>query len=367
MSVAFYAAIGHQPSSPDYPSGSTAVATRISAPPAPLLKSSPNFRSSPRLSMPHALKLSASNRTATLGIAPALAQLGEVASVLGVGLVAPELVTVAHHSASGMPERLFSDVAQRIGEALGTFENLESTAHQAFALYYESACVLARWVDGFWLVAIGTEQVHPTVLMVTLNTVTTKLLGLARQGGGATVAFRATLSGPKESPAAVATTISAPPQAHDAVPDHVLTQLGQLFAKPLGALGRLAFQQRLKAGKPTYATYRDFAQRLGTSIEDAAEREAFLKSALCLLGDVLPAVAQATSSSSPLAPRVEAPPPIHAPPPPRPPIPARPAPPAAPAPLPSPALAAPPVEPGPAPVKKKRIIIYRGQKKEVDE
>jgi hypothetical protein len=326
--------------------------------------------------MPHALKLSASNRTATLGIAPALAQLGEVANVLGVGLVAPELVTVAHHSASGMPERLFSDVAQRISEALGTFENLESTAHQAFALYYESACVLARWVDGFWLIAIGTEQVHPTVVMVTLNTVTTKLLGLARQGGGATIAFRATLSGPKESPAAAATTISAPPQPHDAVPDYLLSQLGQLFAKPLGALGRLAFQQRLKAGKPTYATYQDFAQRLGANIEDASEREAFLKSALCLLGDVLPAVAQAAGPSSPFATRVEAAPPLHAPPPPRPPIPARPTAPAAPAPTRAPEVVAslaphpftaPPPEPSPAPVKKKRIIIYRGQKKEVDE
>ncbi len=367
MSHAFYNAIGqHASSSTDHSRSKAIIATRVSAAPSP--SASPNFRSSPRLSLPSGLNLSASNQTPTLGLSPALAQLGEVANVLGVALVNPELKTVAHYSSAGMAAHTFSDAAQLVADALGTFENLESSAHQALALYYESASVLVRWVEGHVLVVIGTEQVHPTVLTVTLNTVASKLLSLARQAGGAKAAFKATISSPRE--ALSATAIAAPPQSSDPVPEYVLSQLGQLFAKPLGALGRLAFQQRLKAVKPTYATYTDFVQRLAASIDDAAARDAFSQGALALLAEVLPRLTSSPASIAPphahVAPEASAPAP-------RPPIPTRVAPPAPRAPVPAPAspvAAAPPPPPtqpaAPAP-KKKRVIIYRGSKMEVDD
>ncbi|RYZ09827.1 MAG: serine/threonine protein kinase [Myxococcales bacterium] len=367
MSHAFYNAIGQHASSATN-HVRAAVATRVSAAPAPSPSASPNFRSSPRLSLPNGMHLSASNQTATLGLAPALAQLGEVGNVLGVALVSPELKTVAHHSAAGMASHTFSDVAQLVADALGTFENLETSAHQALALYYETASVLARWVEGHVLVVIGTEQVHPTVLTVTLNTVATKLQNLARQGGGAKTAFKATLS-TRDSVSEVATAITAPPRPSDPVPDYVLSQLGQLFAKPLGALGRLAYQQRLKAVKPTYATYTDFVQRLAASIDDAPAREGFSRAALALLADVLPQVLGSATSFVPAAARSE---PFAAPPAPavlRPPVPPRAAPPAPKAPSPHVAGVTPPAaQPAPpAPAKKKRVIIYRGSKMEVDD
>jgi serine/threonine protein kinase len=362
MSHAFYSAIGqHASSATDHRGGKAEVATRVSS--APLPSAPPNVRSSPRLSLPSSVHLGASNHTPTVGLASALAQLGEVANVLGAALVNPELKTVAHHSPAGLAAHIFSDTAQLIADALGTFENLESSPHQALALYYESACVLSRWVEGHVLIVIGTEQVHPTVVTVTLNTVATKLQTLAKQNGGANTAFKATLSSRRSSNDA-ATAISAPPQASDPVPDYVLSQLGQLFAKPLGALGRLAYQQRLKAVKPTYATYTDFVQRLAASIDDAADRDTFSQGALALLADVLPGIlasapslpppSNVRSEPAPAAPVVGAP---------RPPVP--PLAPRAPAP---PFVAATPPQPAAAPpVKKKRVIIYRGSKMEVDD
>ncbi|MDF3065628.1 MAG: Protein kinase [Polyangiaceae bacterium] len=369
MSHAFYNAIGHHASSAtDHRSAKTMVAPRLSTSPSPSPSASPQFRSSPRLSLPSGVNLSASNQTSTPGVSAALAQMGEVGSVLGVSLVSPELKTVAHHSAAGMAAHTFSDAAQLALDALGTFENLESSAYQALALYYESACVVVRWVEGHVLLVIGTEQVHPTVLAVTLNTVAGKLQALAKQGGGAKSAFRATLSA-RQSVSAAATAIEAPPQASDPVPDYVLSQLGQLFAKPLGALGRLAYQQRLKAVKPTYATYTDFVQRLAASIDDASARDVFSQSALALLADVLPPIMARSEASAALQPLGALRPPV--PPRPAPPPPKAPAPPSPPvtstsstAPAPS---APPPHAAAGPPGKKKRVIIYRGSKMEVDD
>jgi serine/threonine-protein kinase len=364
MSHAFYGAIGqHASSATDHSSGGSMTATRVSAGPSPMAM--PSVRSSPRLSLPSGMSHDSSNQTSTVGLGPALAQLGDVAHVLGVALVSPELKTVAHHSGTGLSALVFSDAAQLIMDALGTFENLESSAHQALALYYESACVLARWVEGHVLVVIGTEQVHPTVLTVTLNTVATKLQTLARQSGGAQTAFKATLSA-RRSPADVTTAIAAPPHASDPVPDHVLSQLGQLFAKPLGALGRLAYQQRLKAVKPTYATYTDFVQRLAASIDDEPARDTFSRGAHALLADVLPGILGSAPLSSRGKTRSEPAPGAPAAGLPRPPVP--PSAPKAPAPPIAAALPAPPTQP-PAlpPVKKKRVIIYRGSKMEVDD
>jgi serine/threonine protein kinase len=370
MSHAFYKAIGQQASSAtDHRSADGAAATRVSSAPSPA--ASPNFRSSARLSLPNGMNLSASNQTSTLGVAPALAQLGEVANVLGVALVNPELKTVAHHSSAGLAAHIFSDAAQLIGDALGTFENLETSAHQALALYYESACVLARWVEGHVLLVIGTEQVHPTVLIVTLNTVATKLQTLAKQSGGAKTAFTATLSS-RQSVSAATTAVSTPPQASDPVPDYILSQLGQLFAKPLGALGRLAYQQRLKAVKPTYATYTDFVQRLASSIDDAPERDAFSEASLALLADVLPGILGRSPSLPPANTRSEPAVAAQSPGVYRPPIPPRsvqsaPKPPAPP----NATVSAPPSPHTPSapapPAKKKRVIIYRGSKMEVDD
>ena len=123
--------------------------------------------------------------------------------------------------------------------------------------------------------------------------------------------------------------------------------------KPLGALGRLALQQRLKAGKPTYKDYSDFVRKLALAIEDETARAAFVTDALALVPGAAEAAAaaltQRAAQSNPASLAKAAPPPLHGPPPP-------------------PATAqGPSAPPAPAPVKKKRVIIYRGKRMEVDE
>jgi len=132
---------------------------------------------------------------------------------------------------------------------------------------------------------LGTEQVHPTVLSVSLSAAASKLLSLAKQGGGASIAFRSTSSGVAESNGELAestTGVVKRSNVTDPVSDAILARLTQLFSKPLGAVGRLAIQQRLKGGKPTLSAFPEFVRRLSILIEDEAEREGFLDEALAL-------------------------------------------------------------------------------------
>ncbi len=162
----------------------------------------------------------------------------------------------------------------------------------------------------------------------------------------------------------------------DPVPDASITRLTQLFAKPLGAVGRLAIQQRLKGGRPTLQGYPDFVKRLSTLIEDAAERELFSSEALRLVPH--------TEAGPPVPPPVKSVAFVNAPP-----STQKLAPPSAPMPvtpvalsaqrsaLPTPPRLQPPAElvatplPGatatdPA-AKAKKSVLYRGRKIEVDE
>ncbi|HEY6078872.1 MAG TPA: serine/threonine-protein kinase [Polyangiaceae bacterium] len=362
MAQAFYMAIGrHASSSTDYTTVKAVAPAHINPvakPPRPLaptlaVKNSATTASSPRLSVSSA-SASTSNKTASSAVGPALAQLGDVPNVLGVGLVSPDMLAVAHHSVMGLTGATFGDVAQRARDALDTFESLEAGQGQALTLHFESASVFLRWIEDHVLVVVGTEQVHPTVLTVTLNTVATKLQSLAKQGGGAATVFRATLSGPKgDDPLHAATTIT-PLEELDQVNERVLSQLTQLFVKPLGAFGRLAIQQRLKAGKPTYKEYAHFVRKLALAIEDETARAAFVTDALALVPGAAEAAAltqSAAQSNAALHANAAAPPPLAGPPP-----------------LPAAAQgpSAPPA-PAAAPVKKKRVIIYRGKRMEVDE
>lgn len=340
MAQAFYIAIGQHASSATDSTTVKAVGPAHGDPvsmssrslmPAHAANTSPGSASSPRLSV-SGTAASTSNKTVSGAVGPALAQLGEVPNVLGVGLVSPDMLAVAHHSVMGLTGATFADVAQRARDALDTFESLDAGQGQALTLHFESASVFLRWIEDHVLVVVGTEQVHPTVLTVTLNTVATKLLSLAKQGGGAATVFRATLSGPRgEDPLHAATTI-APPEELDQVGDRVLSQLTQLFVKPLGALGRLAIQQRLKTGKPTYKGYAEFVRKLAVAIEDESARAAFVKDALALVPGAIEALPSLPAQPPP-APEVQS------------------------------AAAA----PAPPPARKKRVIIYRGKRMEVDE
>jgi hypothetical protein len=161
--------------------------------------------------VPRADALGVSNQTSSLGVAEALAQVAEVANVLGVALVGPNGDSVAHNSQIGLPASTFAGVAERVHSSLNAFESLEAARSQALALYFESATVLVRWVEDHVLVVVGTEQVHPTVLSVSLNAAASTLHGLAKQGGGAALAFRLTGSGLAPTPPEVSTGIALKP------------------------------------------------------------------------------------------------------------------------------------------------------------
>jgi serine/threonine protein kinase len=281
LAQAFHMAIGHHASSAtDYTTSRTFV-SQVGSKPAPgetVVSLVPPVRSS------GANSPDVSNHTSSTGVALALAQVAEVANVLGVALVAPEGESVAHHSVMGLPASTFADVTRRAKDSLDAFESLESSATQALALYFESATVLVRWVESHALVVIGTEQVHPTVLSVSVNASASKLAALAKQAGGAAVAFRSTISAlPENEFSEVSTGVVARPAPTDPIPESIIARLTQLYAKPLGAVGRLAIQQRLKGGKPTFSTYPDFIRRLAALIEDGAERDSFVDDALRLV------------------------------------------------------------------------------------
>lgn len=367
LAQAFHMAVGqHASSGTDYSSSSPAVASKTMAVAPRLTGSDTVVHVSPvatRSSSSHTPDVS--NHTASTGVPLALAHVAEVANVLGIALVGPDGSPVAHHSLMGLPASTFSDVIARVKDSLDTFESLESTAAQALALYFESATVLVRWVEDHAVVVVGTEQVHPTVLSVSLNAAASKLQSLAKQAGGAGIAFRSTISSlPENEFAEVSgTSVVARPAASDPVPDSVIARLTHLFAKPLGAVGRLALQQRLKAGKPTFGSYADFVKRLAALIEDERERDAFVADALQLTPqlDTAPPVPP-HAPSLPHPPQALVPPVAPAavaaqrsmPSPPRPPTAAAPA-------------AAPPAPAVEAAAKPKKFVMYRGRKIEVDE
>ncbi|MEI9952986.1 MAG: protein kinase [Pseudomonadota bacterium] len=286
LAQAFHMAIGqHASSATDYSSSSTAITSRA-IPAVRPTGSDTVVHMNPLVSrLPNAHHADVTNHTASTGVPLALAQVAEVANVLGIALVGPEGEPVAHHSLMGLPASTFSDVTRRVKESLDTFESLESTRSQSLALYFEHATVLIRWVESHAVIVIGTEQVHPTVLSVSLNAAASKLQTLAKQAGGAAIAFRSTISSlpDNELSEVSGTALVARPSATDPMPDATIARLTQLFAKPLGAVGRLAIQQRLKGGKPTVQAYPDFVKRLSALIEDAAEREAFSVEALRLV------------------------------------------------------------------------------------
>jgi len=379
LAQAFHMAIGqHASSATDY-TLSPAVSPRPPvARPATGSDTVVNRTSSRQSGAHHA---DVSNHTASSGVPLALAQVAEVANVLGIALVGPEGDPVAHHSLMGLPANTFSDVTRRVKESLDTFESLESTRSQSLALYFESATVLIRWVESHAVIVVGTEQVHPTVLSVSLNAAASKLQTLAKQAGGAAVAFRSTISSLPESEftEVSGTALVVRPALSDPVSDATITRVTQLFAKPLGAVGRLALQQRLKGGKPTVQSYPDFVRRLSTLIEDASERDAFSVEALHLLppvetaAPVPPPVKSAAFMSAPpstqkLVPAVaqQTSPPLLAPvatPAQRAalPIPPRPA---VADPTSTPLQSKASTEPG---TKPKKFVMYRGRKIEVDE
>ncbi len=382
LAQAFHMAIGqHASSATDYSSGSSPAATsRTVAVARPIAGSDTVLHVEPGMTRSASTHTpDVSNHTKSIGVPLALAQVAEVANVLGIALIGPDCEPVAHHSLMGLPSSTFSDVSRRVKESLDTFESIESTPGQALALYFESATVLMRWVEGHALVVIGTEQVHPTVLSVSVNAAAAKLQNIAKQAGGAAVAFRSTISALPENEFAEvsATGIVTRPLATDPVPDAVITRLTNLFAKPLGAVGRLAIQQRLKSGKPTMAGYPEFVQRMATLLEDSAERESFVNDALRLVPQVSPLApvppvsrSPAMASAQPATQRIV--PPFAAQPlvPPVAPSAAqRPAVSAAPRPPPAPAAEA-SSQPDAAAVpsaKPKKFVMYRGRKIEVDE
>ncbi len=375
LAQAFHMAIGqHASSATDYSSSSSAVVSRTMAVARPITGSDTVLHVDP--AMGHALKAatpSVSNHTASTGVPLALAQVADVANVLGIALVGPEGEPVAHHSSLGLPDTTFSDVMRRVKDSLDPFESLESSRSQALALYFESATVLMRWVEAHAVIVVGTEQVHPTVLSVSLNAAASKLQNLAKQAGGAAVAFRSTISSlPVDEFAEVSNTgIVSRPAPTDPVPDAVIGRLTNLFAKPLGAVGRLAIQQRLKSGKPTVAAYPDFVRRMATLLEDSAEREAFVTEALLLVAPATPPISKpaAMVSAPPATQRIAAPAPVQQ----------ALVPPVAPAAaqrsaLPAPAPPRPPATSQPEvphaaepAAKPKKFVMYRGRKIEVDE
>jgi serine/threonine-protein kinase len=289
--------------------------------------------------------VSASNQTASGGVGAALSQLGELTGVLGAALVGPGGTTLAHCSTTGLTAESFGEVVTRALSALESFENLETARPQSLALHFEGASVLLRWIEGHVLCVLGTERVNPTVLTVNLNAAASKLSTMASQGGGAAIAFRVTLSGRANAPVADLSASGArTPQ--DPVPDAVLSQLVQLYAKPLGAVGRLSMLQRLKSTKPTYGSFADFVRSLAPAIDDPAARQAFLGAALELLPQTSRVQPAAIASDPPRADSESA-------------IPAGPS---------SPAASAPTQKPAPLqPPKLKRTIVYRGRKIPIDD
>jgi hypothetical protein len=135
--------------------------------------------------------VTASNDTAIGGVAVALAQLGEISHVLGAGLVAPNMVTLAHHTTTGLAVGSFGEVAARAQSALQAFENLEGSRPQALALHFEGISVLLRWVEGHVVVVVASQIVNQTVLTVNLNAAASKLQALAAEHGSAAFAFKA--------------------------------------------------------------------------------------------------------------------------------------------------------------------------------
>ena len=123
---AFHMAVGqHGSSASDYASSGTVLSrTVVDLSPASevMVSASPVSRAS------RPDTLSASNQTPSQGVAQALAQVAEVANVLGVALVTPEGESVAHHSLLGLPSSTFSDVAGRVHSSLDAFESLESSS-----------------------------------------------------------------------------------------------------------------------------------------------------------------------------------------------------------------------------------------------
>ncbi|HEY5375861.1 MAG TPA: serine/threonine-protein kinase, partial [Polyangiaceae bacterium] len=365
LAQAFHMAVGQYASSAtDYASSRSVVSQTV-----PIAKPTGSdtvvsVGPAPRISTSSTADVS--NHTASPGVALALAQVAEVANVLGVALVGPEGDSVAHHSLMGLPSTTFSDVSRRVSDSLHAFENLESSPSQALALYFESATVLLRWVENHALVVIGTEQVHPTVLSVSVNASASKLASMAKQAGGAALAFRSTISSvPEREIPEPNTGVVARPTPTEPVSDSIIARLTQLYAKPLGAVGRLAIQQRLKGGKPTFFAYPDFVRRLAALIEDSTERDSFVDDALGLVPRAdnaplppspPPAPSAVKSGWLPLPPqRSGAPAPPPRPQPPQPP---------------SSADASPIIEVLPAAepaAKPKKYVVYRGSKIEVDE
>ena len=356
LAQAFHMAIGqHSSSATDYTSSPT-LATPRAANAARPYPASDTVVNPVTARQPSAVHADVSNHTASTGVPLALAQVAEVANVLGIALVGPDGDSVAHHSLMGLPAAAFTDVTQRVRESLDTFESLESTHSQAFALYFESATVLIRWVESHAVIVIGTEQVHPTVLSVSLNAAASKLQTLAKQAGGAAIAFRCTISSlPENEFSEVSgTALVAKPSPNDPVSDATIARLTQLFVKPLGAVGRLAIQQRLKTGKPTVLAFPEFVKRLSALIDETAERQAFSSQALRLVPSVESAPpVPPTAKSAALA---TAPPPTKR---------------LVPLVMPKPVAAdlqPSPVASAPEPSSKaKNVVMYRGRKIEVDE
>jgi serine/threonine-protein kinase len=386
LAQAFHMAIGqHASSATDYSSASSAAAARAAAA-RPLSASDTVVHVNPAAARSPSAQADVSNHTASAPVSLALAQVAEVANVLGIALVGPEDEPVAHHSLMGLPASTFSDVTRRVRESIDTFESLESTRSQALALYFEHATVLIRWVESHAVIVVGTEQVHPTVLSVSLNAAASKLQALAKQAGGAANAFRSTISSlpDNEFSEVSGTAVVVRPSATDPVSDATIARVTQLFAKPLGAVGRLAMQQRLKGGKPTVQAYPDFVKRLASLIEDATERDAFCADALRLVPQ-----AEAARPAPPAPPAQKSAALVSAPPETQKLVPAL-APPGAASPV---AAAAPPAlrsaQPAPSPLrspatelpatqlpstlatepaaKAKKFVMYRGRKVEVDE
>jgi eukaryotic-like serine/threonine-protein kinase len=382
LAQAFHMAIGnHASSATDYTTSRNLTSETVPVSRVLPTDTVVSVRSTPRPATSNTADVS--NHTASPGVGLALAQVGEVANVLGVALVGPGGDSVAHHSLMGLPATTFSEVSRRVKDSLDAFESLESSASQSLALYFENATVLLRWVEHHALVVIGTEQVHPTVLSVSLTASASKLATLAKQAGGAAVAFRSTISAlPQTEASEVGSGVAARSTPTDPVPDAIIARLTQLYAKPLGAVGRLAIQQRLKGGKPTFAGYAEFVRRLAALIEDSAERDSFVDEASLLIPSAEPAVSASSANSAPVPPAAkpallpQAPPPV----PQRPPAPSQaslapsaqrfaasapPRPQAAPVAQSNPVIElAPPAEPAPKP---KKYVIYRGSKIEVDE
>jgi serine/threonine-protein kinase len=199
----FRMAIGqHSSSASDYSSSGTNLSrTLVDLAPA----SDAKLSLSPVSRAQRAEPLSAANQTSLPAVAQALAQVAEVQNVLGVALVSAEGEPVAHHSPPGFPASIFADVAEHVQASLAAFESLEASPRQALALYFENATVSIRWLSGYALIVIATEQIHPTVLSVSLNAAASRLLALAHQSGGAKLAFRVTSPSVSDSALSMAT------------------------------------------------------------------------------------------------------------------------------------------------------------------